>query len=640
MARNVELAELGHLVVVDTGNNVTVSSNNFTLGNTAITGGLAANGSVGVAGQLLTSNGSATYWANKTSGTVAVGFANGLPNTGMVEGDVYVANNTGSAYVFEASSNTWLVTGTSKLAGLGDVALANTQDGSILRYQSNTTSWVNEAQVPDSEKFSLPATSYGFHNLAIRGSEIWIRGLYAGRLSGYVANRGSDRYISQLIPFSNADALGISLPTGWKKVVTSMANLHAIDNNGVLWSMGRDEEGQLGTNNIRGTGVVSFNALSPNWDPLLWKADGTVKVIDIFTADKFPFPGADFGTFYAVVLDNGVYKNYSWGRNDYGICGVGNVNAVDQVNLGKPNLITAFPAGKRIVALSTCYGLTSAVLDDGTVWSVGYNANGALGIGTTTNTTTFIKCKMVGGADLPVAVDVKVGWSEGAATNTYVLLASGEVLTCGSLSHGQLSTGGITGTSQTGFNYALSGLGTRLSNIKKIDTHYVCFVALANDGKLYHAGRNWNGLRGDSTSSSTSYGYASICQIGVTNFWTIGGPRGYGLMAFTKPNTQGNIILHTSGYNSFGIIGHWYAPADGEFIYSSPVSLPTGEYVVDLKTIGTITDTATYQGIQVLTNKNRIYCWGRSYGGAMIQGADDYIRAPHLVTDMGGRPYS
>jgi alpha-tubulin suppressor-like RCC1 family protein len=642
MTRNVELAELGRLVVVDTGNNVTVSSNNFTLGNTAITGGLAANGSVGVAGQLLTSNGSATYWANKTSGSVATGFANGLPNTGMVEGDVYVANNTGSAYVFEATANAWLVTGTSKLSGLGDVALANTQDGSLLRYQANTAKWVNEALVPDSDKFSLPASSFGYHNLAIRGNEIWIRGLAgATRLSAWVGRCNTDRYFSSLVPFSNADGTGIPLPTSWKKVVSTMSVIHAIDNNGSLWSLGRDDEGQQGTNNIRGTGVSSLYGLSPNWDPAFWKADGTVKVIDIFAAEKFPVEDAGYGTFYAVVLDNGVYKNYAWGRNDYGITGVGNNNAIDQANLGKPNLITAFPAGKYIKSLSTTFGITAVVLDDGTVWTVGYNANGALGINSTVNSTTFVKSKLIGGADLPTAVDVKVGWSEGSATNTYVLLASGEVLTCGERSFGSLANGSLVTGNQTGFNYALTGAGTRLTNIKKINVHFASLLALANDGKLYHAGRNWNGLRGDGSSTSTSYAYASICQIGVTDFWTIGGTRGFGMMVFNKPDAQGNIILNSAGYQIYGITGHWYCPGDGDIIYSAPIPLPVGEYVVDLRTTGLISNAGTfYQGIQVLTNKNRIYCWGRNYGASMLSGRDDATYTPQLVTDMGGRPYT
>lgn len=67
MAQNQQLSSFGQYLTVNvTSNTITFSSNNI-----AIT----ANGSTGSNGQVLTSNGTTSYWANGSSGGVTTGKA-------------------------------------------------------------------------------------------------------------------------------------------------------------------------------------------------------------------------------------------------------------------------------------------------------------------------------------------------------------------------------------------------------------------------------------------------------------------------------------------------------------------------------------------------------------------------------------
>jgi alpha-tubulin suppressor-like RCC1 family protein len=167
----------------------------------------------------------------------------------------------------------------------------------------------------------------------------------------------------------------------------------------------------------------------------------------------------------------------------------------------------------------------------------------------------------------------------------------------------------------------------------------VCAFALANDGKLYHWGRNTDGIRGDGSTNGTNYAYASVCQIDVLDYWTPHGNRWYPAL-FVNKLSQGQIHTWASGYQTQGSLGIWWSPGDGAVIDSAPVGMPPGEWIVDLMGIGAVGDAGTpFMAISAITNKNRNYIWGRNSSGAFVQGADDVNRLPLRVTDMGNRAY-
>jgi alpha-tubulin suppressor-like RCC1 family protein len=637
-------------------------------GNTTVAA-ISANGTIGSAGQVLASDGTKSYWSNvvlsaagSTNGQViisngsvaawgtipgvtptqfSVGFANALPNTGMVDNDTYYANNTTKTYTFEATSNTWVQTGAAKVAGLSDVTVTTPANGDRLAYQSNTSTWVNATRVDAADKILFPSTHQTYGRVFARGKTFWMAGgsAGAGRITWF--GRGGDSGVAvtdstrsfPVAPHTAIDA-GTSF-SSWKKFVVSMSALHAITEDGRLYSMGRDDEGQMGSNETEGANTYR-KAPYINISPKLWSANGSIKVTDIF-GTRLDDEGVNHGAFFVVVLDNGVYKNYSFGDNNSGQLGIGSTS-----NRGEPVLITAFPAGKRIVKLDQVIDSTVAVLDDGTVWGAGYNGTGNLGTGLPTNTTvtnpetTFKQAKLSNGTAVTGAADVKMAWSYGTGVTTYILLSNGQVLSSGFNADGMLGSGSTPTAvpGQVGRNFfgnVLIGAGTNLTNITKIDANYTFLMALDSTGNIWHVGRNSSGVRGDGSAAEQVTGFATICQNNMKDFWLMSGHRGFTYVFFLKNDNQ----LLSAGYNIHGSLGIWWTPGVGSNNVAHYVYLDGDEYAVDIKPCGQVSDSGvSYNGAMILTNKNRVWVCGRNGSCLGMYGYDDSIHRPALITDI------
>jgi hypothetical protein len=178
---------------------LTASGNTILNGNTFVTGGLVANGSFGIAGQILVSNGTAIYWANSNTVSGVVANANNASFlNGKQEGQLSVANavfattanNALFAYGKQESqlsvANSSALQGATWQAplGIGTVtantgaftnatfAIANTtnylsiRNISHLTGDSNTTSAVTQVQIA-----SFSANTYGSAKIYIQATE-------------------------------------------------------------------------------------------------------------------------------------------------------------------------------------------------------------------------------------------------------------------------------------------------------------------------------------------------------------------------------------------------------------------------------------------------------------------------------------
>lgn len=93
------------------------------------------------------------------------------------------------------------------------------------------------------------------------------------------------------------------------------------------------------------------------------------------------------------LLEDGTVWNWGYGR--YGSLGDGNA-LVHRATA--PTRMTGFPAGRRVVDVAGRLDGASAVLDDGTVWSWGSNAQGQVGDGTSTNRSVPTRVASLTGA--------------------------------------------------------------------------------------------------------------------------------------------------------------------------------------------------------------------------------------------------
>ncbi len=127
---------------------------------------------------------------------------------------------------------------------------------------------------------------------------------------------------------------------------------------------------------------------------------------------------------------------YACGSGDAGELGNGSTSST-----GTPSPVTGLPAGAQVVALTSSWEGSGALLADGQYYNWGYNAAGQLGNGTTTNSAVPVR------VDLPGRVGhVFQGGSGPTNGQTVTVLRDGSVWTWGSNSRGQLGIGTRAGT--------------------------------------------------------------------------------------------------------------------------------------------------------------------------------------------------
>lgn len=186
----------------------------------------------------------------------------------------------------------------------------------------------------------------------------------------------------------------------------SSGNSHgaAIKTDGTLWLWGKNDYGQLGTNNTayKSTPVTTF-AGGTTWRQVVCgryitaaiKTDGTL---------------------------------WLWGENPSGQLGVG-----DQVSRSTP--VTTFAGGTNWSNISLGSACAMAVKTDGTLWCWGSSVNGKIPINSNILTVQTPVTTFAGGTDW---AQVSMGSAHGAAVKT-----DGTLWTWGTNSYGQLGAGDV-----------------------------------------------------------------------------------------------------------------------------------------------------------------------------------------------------
>jgi alpha-tubulin suppressor-like RCC1 family protein len=342
---------------------------------------------------------------------------------------------------------------------------------------------------------------------------------------------------------------------------------------GSLWSWGKNDKGQLGTNNItnRSSPIQTISG-GTNWKTLpvsSWvgdakyviKSDGTLwawghnnygKLGDNTTANKSsPVQTVAGGTNWAYVAAGcftaGAIKTdgtlWMWGQNFGG--GLGDGTRTDRsspVQIGENNW----------VQLATGYH-TGAIKTDGTLWMWGFNNNGQLGDGSS-----------VANRSSPVQIVTGGTWKQYMGGGAYF---SGGIKTDGTLwmwgdnAYGQLGDNTITKKSSP--VQTVAG-GT---NWRQLSFGYQHSTATKTDGTLWLWGRNDYGQMGDNTRTTRTSPIQAIT--GGTNWKQ--SAAGFAESAGIK--TDGTLWLW--GRNYFGGLGNGEG-GGASYKKSSPVQTVAG----------------------------------------------------------------
>ena len=246
--------------------------------------------------------------------------------------------------------------------------------------------------------------------------------------------------------------------TNWKQVAGGRDHTAAIKTDGTLWTWGRNQYGQLGTNNTttRSTPVTTF-AGGTNWKQ--------VACASIFRH-----------TYTAAIKTDGTL--WTWGRNTSGQLG-------DNTTTQRLTPVTTFAGGTNWKQVACGGEYIAAIKTDGTLWTWGRNNNGQLGTNDLTNRSTPVTT-FAGGTN----------WKQvaGGRDHTAAIKTDGTLWTWGNNTNGQI------GDNTQYFN-RLTPVTTFAggTNWKQVAGGYKHIAAVKTDGTLWTWGGNSNGQIGDNT---------------------------------------------------------------------------------------------------------------------------------------------
>ncbi|WP_370056501.1 RCC1 domain-containing protein [Leifsonia sp. EB41] len=236
--------------------------------------------------------------------------------------------------------------------------------------------------------------------------------------------------------------------------------MFALTRSGEVWGWGYNLEGQFADGTTGGT-YRHDPVRIPNLGPVKKLAGGNYNV--------------------HALLEDGTLWN--WGYGAYGSLADG-VTGVHRA--ATPTRVTGFPADRVVVDVAGRKNGASAVLDDGTVWSWGYNGHGEIGDGTAND--RYVPTQVTSLSD---AKRVYANW-----WNVGVVLADGTCRLWGNNAYFNLGNGSTA-------NQKLP-VNPGLTNVDALSWGLETGHALLTDGSVYGWGYNGNYETGTGVSGNVT----------------------------------------------------------------------------------------------------------------------------------------
>ena len=237
-----------------------------------------------------------------------------------------------------------------------------------------------------------------------------------------------------------------------KQIACGRYHTFILKNDGTLWSCGYNEYGQLGLGNT--TDRTTFTQVTTNinndvkqiacgyYHTFILNNDGSVWVcgrnnngqsglgdatdITTFTKVTNDVKQIACGEYHTIILktDGSIW---SCGKNNNGQLGLGDKTVKTTFTKVTTNI------NNDVKQIACGHSHTIILKNDGSLWSCGYNSRGHLGLGDTTDKTTFTK--------VTTNINNDVKQIACGQNHTVILKTDGNVYACGYNSNGQLGLG-------------------------------------------------------------------------------------------------------------------------------------------------------------------------------------------------------
>lgn len=384
------------------------------------------------------------------------------------------------------------------------------------------------------------------------------------------------------------------------------------------------------------------------WDAYALAVSGTSYVGMGDSFGEFKTPGTNLAGNGAVQYVNRRYGLVCFGRNTSYNLGTGVVSTDRQQTPTEAQFshlswfdgslpTSPTTAAPKLIQIESDGGFDGSLVlfDNGEVHSVGYNAQGACGHGTTTNYYNYTQCGYAGinktGATTVLRTKkvIRIASSSDGNISTrscYALVRnsddSRELYAWGYNGYGQLCQGNISDyyvPTLVSFDQATNG---KIIEIWATGGNYASFWFLTDQGKMYACGYNGNGQLGvgDTTNRSSitfvkTWGTTSTT--GIKKFNTGGGSNSgsaVSMLVIRRDNT-----LWTWGYNGQGQLGHGHTQ-----VVCFPLEVYTAGYSGVTATVTTASPQNTSPAGTKLTDVWNAWTFGGNYGSMYVtRGSSD-----------------
>lgn len=329
-----------------------------------------------------------------------------------------------------------------------------------------------------------------------------IRGIGYGSSNNYLGTGDSQQnYFTAATPGFDLTPHADGTPVRALTIESTYQGSIALMDNGEVWAWGYGGHGQIGD-----------DSFSSRYYPRRVRGLNAIAIVDIASCGA---GSADYCSFAALDDQGHVWM---WGYNGYGQLGIGGTNNQARAYQINPSYFDN-KAVTRVIGAGGNYGYFHAVADDGSVHAWGYNGYGQLGNGNTAQQTTPVP--------IAIATPVKSVRSTGSGSygTTYFLCENGDVHSVGYNAYGQLGDGSTANRSTL---LKLAGLSA-VRDLYCGGGNYTFALAVKTDGTLHSWGHNGYGQLGNGDAvQQNAPGQRTVAGAAGVKQVSCGGTGSYG----------------------------------------------------------------------------------------------------------------